>query len=73
MSTKRPGSHKREVELPGGGQIVRHYVTSVRKARLRRLLKESALRWAERDRRLAEEWSALGEAPDTRLGPLART
>lgn len=33
------------------------------KARLRRLLKEGALRRAERDRSLTEEWSALDEAP----------
>lgn len=44
-------------------EAVRHYVASVGKARLRRLLKEGALRHAERDRRLAEEWSALDEAP----------
>lgn len=44
-------------------EAIRHYVASVGKARLRRLLKEEALRYAERDRRLAEEWSALDEAP----------
>ena len=44
-------------------EAVRHYVTSMGKARLRRLLKEEALRYAERDRRIAEEWSALDEAP----------
>ncbi len=44
-------------------EAVRHYVTSVGKARLRRLLKKGALRRAERDRSLAEEWSALDEAP----------
>jgi len=44
-------------------EAVKHYVTSIGKARLRRLLKEEALRYAERDRRLAEEWSALDEAP----------
>jgi CopG family transcriptional regulator/antitoxin EndoAI len=44
-------------------EAVKHYVTSIGKARLRRLLKEEALHYAERDRRLAEEWSALDEAP----------
>jgi CopG family transcriptional regulator/antitoxin EndoAI len=44
-------------------EAVRRYVTSVGKARLRRLLKEEALRHAERDIKLAEEWSALDEAP----------
>ena len=44
-------------------EAVKHYVTSTGKARLRRLLKEEALRYAERDLRLAEEWSALDEAP----------
>jgi len=44
-------------------EAVRHYVTSVGRARLRRLLKEEALRHAERDLRIAEEWSALDEAP----------
>ena len=43
-------------------EAVKHYVTSIGKARLRRLLKEEALRYAELDRRLAEEWSALDEA-----------
>ena len=42
-------------------EAVKHYVTSIGKARLRRLLKEGALRHAERDRRLAEEWSVLDE------------
>jgi hypothetical protein len=31
------------------------------KARLRRLLKEGALRHAERDLKLAEEWSSLDD------------
>jgi CopG family transcriptional regulator/antitoxin EndoAI len=44
-------------------EAVRHYVASVGKARLRRLLKEGALRHAERDLRLAEEWSGLDETP----------
>jgi CopG family transcriptional regulator / antitoxin EndoAI len=44
-------------------EAVKHYVTSIGKARLRRLLKEEALRYAERDRRLAEEWASLDEAP----------
>jgi CopG family transcriptional regulator/antitoxin EndoAI len=42
-------------------KAVQHYVTSVGKARLRRLLKEGALRRAERDRSLAEEWCSLDE------------
>ena len=46
-------------------EAVRHYVASVGKARLRRLLKEGALRNAERDRSVAEDWGGLDvdEAP----------
>ena len=46
-------------------EAVRHYVASVGKARLRRLLKEGALRHAERDQSLAEDWGGLDadEAP----------
>jgi CopG family transcriptional regulator/antitoxin EndoAI len=38
---------------------VRHYVEAVGRANLRKRLKEGALRRAERDLRLAEEWFAL--------------
>ncbi len=42
-------------------EAVRHYVASMGKARLRRLLKEGALRHAERDLAIAEDWSSLDE------------
>ncbi len=42
-------------------EAVRHYVASVGKARLRRLLKEGAVRHAERDLKLVEEWSGADE------------
>jgi len=42
-------------------EAVRHYVASVGKARLRRLLKEGAVRHAERDLKLVEEWSSADE------------
>jgi len=46
-------------------EAVQRYVASLGKARLRRLLKEGALRHAERDRRLAEDWGSpdVDEAP----------
>ena len=44
-------------------EAVHRYVASVGKARLRRLLKEGALRHAERDLKLAEDWSSLDGAP----------
>lgn len=44
-------------------EAVRHYVATVGKARLRRLLKEGALRHAERDLKLVEEWSNLDAMP----------
>ena len=46
-------------------EAVRQYVASIGKTRLRRLLREGALRRAERDLSLAEEWYRLGtdEAP----------
>ncbi len=46
-------------------EAVQHYVKSVGKERLRRLIKEGALRRAERDRSLAEEWCGadVDEAP----------
>lgn len=42
-------------------EAVRHYVASVGKTRLRRLLKEGALRHADRDLRVVEEWSSLDD------------
>jgi len=42
-------------------EAVRHYVMAVGKARLRSLLKEGAVRHAERDLKLVEEWSSLDE------------
>ena len=44
-------------------EAVRHYVASVGKARLRRLLKEGALHHAERDLKIAEEWSGVEAMP----------
>lgn len=44
-------------------EAVRHYVASVGKARLRRLLKEGAVRHAERDLKLVEEWSSMDAMP----------
>lgn len=44
-------------------EAVRHYVASVGKARLRRLLKEGALRHAERDLKLVEDWSSMEAMP----------
>jgi len=44
-------------------EAVRHYVSSVGKARLRRLLKEGALRHAERDLTIVEDWSSMDEEP----------
>jgi len=43
-------------------EAVHRYVASVGKTRLRRLLKEGALRHAERDLKLAEEWCGLDES-----------
>ena len=40
-------------------EAVHRYVASVGKTRLRRLLKEGALRHAERDLKVAEDWSSL--------------
>ncbi len=42
-------------------QAVKHYVEQVGRANLRKRLKEGAVRQAERDLRLAEEWFALEE------------
>jgi CopG family transcriptional regulator/antitoxin EndoAI len=42
-------------------EAVRHYVTSASRAQLRKRLKEGALRRAERDRALAEDWVLLEE------------
>ena len=44
-------------------EAVQRYVASVGKTRLRRLLKEGALRHAERDLKLAEERCGLDETP----------
>ena len=44
-------------------EAVHRYVASVGKTRLRRLLKEGALRHAERDLKLAEDWSCLDGIP----------
>lgn len=44
-------------------EAVRRYVASVGKARLRRILKEGAIRHAQRDLKLVEEWSGLDEIP----------
>jgi CopG family transcriptional regulator/antitoxin EndoAI len=40
-------------------EAVRHYIESVGRANLRRRLKEGAVRRADRDLRLAEEWFTL--------------
>jgi CopG family transcriptional regulator/antitoxin EndoAI len=40
-------------------EAVHRYVASVGKERLRRLLKDGAIRHAERDLKLAEEWCSL--------------
>ena len=40
-------------------EAVRFYVREVGRAKLRRQLREGAIRRAERDRHLAEEWFAL--------------
>jgi CopG family transcriptional regulator/antitoxin EndoAI len=42
-------------------QAVRHYVSRMGRARLRRLLKEQAIRRVEDDRRLAAQWFSLAE------------
>jgi CopG family transcriptional regulator/antitoxin EndoAI len=42
-------------------QAVRYYVDAIGSANLRKRLKEGAIRRAERDLRLAEEWFSLDE------------
>ncbi len=42
-------------------QAVKHFVHEMRRARLKKLLKEGAVRRAERDLLLAEEWFGLDE------------
>lgn len=42
-------------------EAVRHFVSALGRARLKKRLKEGALRRAERDLRLAEEWFSLEE------------
>ena len=44
-------------------EAVHRYVASVGKTRLRRLLKEGAIRHAERDLKLVAEWCCLDEIP----------
>lgn len=42
-------------------QAVKHFVQEARRAKLKKLLKEGAVRRAERDLLLAEEWFGLDE------------
>ena len=44
-------------------EAVHRYVASVGKSRLRRLLKEGAIRHSKRDLKLVEEWGCLDEIP----------
>lgn len=44
-------------------EAVQRYVASVGKTRLRKLLKEGALRQAGRDLKLAQEWCRLDDTP----------
>ena len=44
-------------------EAVQRYVAAVGKTRLRRLLKEGALRQAERDLKIAQEWFSLDDTP----------
>jgi len=44
-------------------EAVQRYVASIGKTRLRRLLKEGALRQAGRDLKLAQEWCNLDDTP----------
>jgi len=44
-------------------EAVHRYVALVGKTRLRRLLKEGAIRHAERDLKLVAEWCGLDEIP----------
>ncbi len=52
----RSGNRSRLID-----RALRHYVESVGRARLRKTLKEGAIRRAERDLRLAEDWFTLEE------------
>jgi len=63
----RKGNRSRFVD-----QAVRHYVDTVGKASLRKLLREGATRRSRRDTRLAEEWFAL-EDPAWPKKPAYRT
>lgn len=49
-------------------EAVRHYVTRTGRARLRKRLKEGAVRRAARDRTLAEDWVLLEEEAWRRRG-----
>jgi CopG family transcriptional regulator/antitoxin EndoAI len=49
-------------------EAVRHYVTRTSRTRLRKRLKEGALRRAARDRALAEDWVLLEEEAWRRRG-----
>ncbi len=49
-------------------EAVQRYVEEVGRANLRKLLKEGALRHAERDRDIAEEWFTIEEETWQRRG-----
>ena len=40
---------------------IQAYITQIQKEKLRQQLKEGAIRWAERDRQLADHWLAIEE------------
>ena len=40
---------------------IQAYLTQIQKEKLRQQLKEGAIRWAGRDRQLADDWLALEE------------
>ena len=42
-------------------QAVKHFVQKTGRAKLKKLLREGAVRWAERDLLLTEEWFGLDE------------
>ena len=46
---------------------VKHYVRAASRRKLNRALREGYARWADEDRRLAEEWFALEEEAWCRL------
>jgi transposase len=49
-------------------EAVRRYIQETGKANLRKRLKEGAIRRAERDLHLAEEWLSVFERDDTKVG-----